>query len=142
MKNKYFRGNQDYICADTGLIAILDVIKSIRDSCAGDLKLSDKGCFFHLSYACRSICMRLRIRIMLFICSMYLLTIDLSKTKTLKDTLTRKENIATNDVSNDLIANMKITREYIKSVTVDQKDKKFKQIDGELNIIPVPCEKP
>ena len=50
MKNNHFPGNQDYKCVDTGLIAILDVIKSTRYNYAGDLKLSDKGCFFHQSY--------------------------------------------------------------------------------------------
>ena len=71
MKDKYFRGNKDYTYADTGLIAILDVIKATRDNCAGDLKLNDKGSFFHLSSGCRSIYMRLRIRIILFIRSMH-----------------------------------------------------------------------
>ena len=82
MKNTHFPGNQDYKCVDTGLIATLDGIKSTRDKYAGDLKLSDKGFFFHLSYASRSICMRLHIRIICFICSMYLLVIDQELSKT------------------------------------------------------------
>ena len=81
MKNKYFGSNQDYTDSDTGLIAILDVIKATRDNCAGDLKLDDKGSFFHLSSCCRSMCMRLRIRIILFIRSMHVLVIDQAKTK-------------------------------------------------------------
>ena len=49
MKNNYFPGNQDYTCADTGLIAMLDIIKSTRNNCVSNLKLNDKGSFFHLS---------------------------------------------------------------------------------------------
>ena len=134
MKNKFFSPNPYYTGADTGLIAILDVIKSTRDNCAGNLKLNDKGSFFHLSYACRSICIRLRIRIVLFIRSMYLLVIDLGKIKNLKNTFMRKEDIASNDVSDDFIANMKINTDYIKSLTIDWNNSIFKEVDGELNI--------
>ena len=128
IKNKYFRGNQDYTCADTGLIAILDVIKSTRDNCAGNLNLNDKGYFFHLSYACRSTYIRLRIRIILFICSMYLLVIDLGKTKTLVNTFKKKEETASDDVSDDFIINMKINIDHIKSQTIDQKNKISKKL--------------
>ena len=119
IKNKYFRGNQDYTCADTGLIAMLDVIKSTRDNCAGNLNLNDKGSFFHLSYACRSTCIRLHICIILLIRSMYLLIIDLGKTKNLKNTLMKKEETASDDVSDDFITNMKINLDHIKSQTID-----------------------
>ena len=123
MKNKYFRGNQDYTCADTRLIAMLDVIKSTRGNCAGNLKLNDKGSFFHLSYTCRSTYIRPRIRIILFIRSMYLLVIDLGKTKNLTNNFMKKEETASDDVSDDFIRNMKINLDHINSQTIDQKNK-------------------
>ena len=52
----------------------------------------------------------------------------------------RKEEIASDDVSDDFITNMKINIDHIKSQTIDQNNEIFKEVDGELDIKQIPGE--
>ena len=51
---------------------------------------------------------------------MYITFIDQGTIRNLKDTFIRKEYLASYDVSKDFIANIRINREYVNSMTVDQ----------------------
>ena len=51
-----------------------------------------------------------------------------------------KENLTSGDVSDDFITYMKINREYGNVITVDHNNKKYREIDEELNILLKPGE--
>ena len=130
--NTFMRSTLSYKVEDSGLVAMLDVIKATQDNCAGHLLLPETVCFFHQAIIWRKLTIRLRIQFILFIRDIF---IDIIRGEATKKVFEDFQEIEVDLIKNTGTQSEEITnliQQYVLSIEEGEINKKATDVHNKL----------